>query len=87
MLSQLSHAFAVFMGLFAIMNPVANTPIFLGLTRDDSDSVRRKVAVRALLIAFLAVAAFCLAGSAIFNLFGNKLIKMRTERNACILGH
>jgi len=65
------------MGLFAIMNPVANTPIFLGLTSDESDSVRRKVARRALLYAFLAVAAFCFGGAAIFHLFGITLPAFR----------
>nr|NQU93573.1 MarC family protein [Bacteroidota bacterium] len=31
----------VFMGLFAIMNPIANTPIFIGLTQSNT-SVERK---------------------------------------------
>jgi len=77
LLSQLSHAFTVFMGLFAIMNPVANTPIFLGLTSDESDSVRRKVARRAVIYAFVAVAAFCIGGAAIFHMFGITLPAFR----------
>ena len=31
----LGHALSVFMGFFAIMNPIANTPVFLGLTAGD----------------------------------------------------
>jgi len=65
------------MGLFAIMNPVANTPIFLGLTSDEPDSVRRKVALRALLLAFAVVAAFCLGGTVIFHVFGITLPAFR----------
>ncbi len=66
----LSQTLTVFMGLFAIMNPVANTPVFLGLTEGDSDAVRRRVARRALVIAFLVVLSFCLGGAYIFQLFG-----------------
>ena len=43
------HALTVFMGFFAIMNPVANTPIFLGLTADDPPDIRRRIAAKALL--------------------------------------
>jgi hypothetical protein len=32
----IGHARSVVMGLYATMNPVANAPIFLGLTTDDS---------------------------------------------------
>jgi multiple antibiotic resistance protein len=32
MQNQLLHVFTVFGGFFATMNPIANTPIFLGLT-------------------------------------------------------
>ncbi len=28
----IGHAASIFMGFFAIMNPIANTPVFLGLT-------------------------------------------------------
>jgi len=35
MKTMLIHAVTVFMGFFAIMNPIANVPIFLGLTADD----------------------------------------------------
>ena len=31
----LLHAATVFMGFFALMNPIANTSIFIGLTTGD----------------------------------------------------
>ncbi len=31
----MTYAFSVFMGFFAIMNPIANTPVFLGLTANE----------------------------------------------------
>ena len=60
----------VFAGFFAIMNPLANTPIFLGLTDGMSSIERRKVAFTATLVAFLVVAAFCALGQVIFSVFG-----------------
>ena len=48
--SFIGHALSVFMGFCAIMNPIANTPVFLGLTSDDSPEIRRAVARRALIL-------------------------------------
>ena len=57
-------------GFFAIMNPLANTPIFLGLTEGLSAAQRRKVASKASLVAFFVVALFALLGQLIFSVFG-----------------
>jgi multiple antibiotic resistance protein len=73
----LSHALAVFMGFFAIMNPIANTPIFLGLTVEDVPAVKRKVAARALLVSFLIIVVFSAAGRLIFEVFGITLPAFR----------
>lgn len=64
------HLLTVFMGFFAIMNPIANTPVFLGLTAGNSPEVRGQVARKALLTSFGIVFVFCLFGKLIFNLFG-----------------
>ena len=64
------HLLTVFMGFFAIMNPIANTPVFLGLTASESGSVRAQVARKALLLAFGIVVVFCLFGKLIFAVFG-----------------
>ncbi len=50
-------------GFFAIMNPIANIPIFLGLTDGYSAQARRRVALRSTLIAFATVAVFTVLGS------------------------
>lgn len=70
MTQMIGHALSVFMGFFAIMNPIANTPIFLGLTAEDSPEIRKKVALKALLLAFALIVLFCLVGKLIFVLFG-----------------
>jgi len=64
------HILTVFMGFFAIMNPIANTPVFLGLTASDSTAIRRRIALKALIITFILIVAFILLGKLIFSLFG-----------------
>jgi multiple antibiotic resistance protein len=70
MKASIGHALSVFMAFFAIMNPIANTPIFLGLTANDPPKVKRRVAIQALFISFLLILVFALAGKVIFTLFG-----------------
>ena len=65
------------MGFFAIMNPVANTPVFLGLTADDDAGTRRKIAAKALLVSAVIIVVFCAAGKLIFTLFGITLPAFR----------
>jgi len=77
MRADIGHFLSVFMGFFAIMNPIANTPVFLGLTADDTHEVRRQVARLSLLWAFVLVLAFCLLGKVIFELFGITLPAFR----------
>ncbi len=71
------HAITVFLGFFAIMNPVANTPVFIGLTQGDSPQTRKTIARNSVLLAFLIIAIFCLAGKLIFTLFGISLPALR----------
>jgi multiple antibiotic resistance protein len=77
MRADIGHFLSVFMGFFAIMNPIANTPVFLGLTADDTHEVRRQVARLSLLWAFVLVLVFCLLGKLIFELFGITLPAFR----------
>ena len=73
----IGHALSVFMGFFAIMNPIANTPVFLGLTAEDDPSARRKIAAKALIVSFVIIAVFAAAGHLIFHLFGITLPAFR----------
>ena len=77
MSSILIHAATVFMGFFAIMNPVANTPVFIGLTSGDGDRAKRLVARNSVLLAFAVIVVFCVAGKLIFDLFGITLPALR----------
>ena len=68
--SNLTHALTVFMGFFAVMNPIANVPIFLSLTAGDDKHAVTSIAIRTCALAFVIIAVFCLAGAMIFTVFG-----------------
>ncbi len=73
----LEHALTVFMAFFAIMNPIANTAVFAGLTADKEKVEQRKIAAKALIITFIVIARFAILGKSIFHLFGITLPALR----------
>ena len=73
----LTHALTVFMAFFAIMNPIANTAAFAGLTGNMDKSQQVQVATKALIITFVVIALFSVLGQMIFNLFGISLPALR----------
>ncbi len=66
----ITYALSVFMGFFAIMNPIANIPVFLGLTGEQPKVNKKKIAKSAAITAFIIVVAFILLGKYIFEVFG-----------------
>jgi multiple antibiotic resistance protein len=66
----LTFALTVFTGFFAIMNPIANTPVFLGLVGDRDKSERKSIAKTSCITAFLIVLFFVILGKYLFELFG-----------------
>ena len=65
-----AYSLTVFMAFFAIMNPIANIPIFVKLTEGQSDIKKREIAKTACIVAFLIVFSFILIGQYIFQIFG-----------------
>ena len=63
-------AVTVFTSYFAIMNPIANTPIFMGLTQGAGSAELKKLARKSTLTAFIIVLSFIVLGQYIFSLFG-----------------
>ncbi|MEO0482958.1 MAG: MarC family protein [Planctomycetota bacterium] len=63
------HFGTVLLAFFGVMNPLANAPIFIGLTQDLPAQVRKRIATQAVLVAFLIVTAFALGGLALLNMF------------------
>ncbi len=68
---------AVLAALFAMMNPIANTPVFLGLTEGFERRDVRRLAIRSTLLAFLIGGVFVLCGSMILSLFGISISAFR----------
>ncbi len=71
------HAVTVFMAFFAIMNPIANTTIFAGLTGNMEKSEQAKIAIKSLTITFVIILLFSVLGKLIFHLFGITLPALR----------
>jgi len=67
----------VFMGFFAIMNPIANTAAFAGLAGKKDRSEQLRIASRSLIITFVVILLFSLLGKMIFHLFGITLPALR----------
>ena len=59
----LTHTITIFMGFFAIMNPIANTPIFIALTDGESEKAKKRIALKALTITFFIVLVFAVIGT------------------------
>jgi len=61
------------MGFFAIMNPIGNVPIFIGLVSEADKKERKIIARRSVVLAFSIVVLFILFGKNIFHMFGISL--------------
>ncbi|MCH2056573.1 MAG: MarC family protein [Thalassotalea sp.] len=71
------HLITVFLGFFAIMNPIANTAAFDGLTSTKGPKQQKKIAIKALVVTFCIIVVFSLLGKAIFHLFGITIDALR----------
>lgn len=69
-MEQLNFALTTFTSFLAIMNPLANAPVFVGLTKGKSTAERREISKSAITTAFLIGLLFMLVGNYIFTLFG-----------------
>ena len=70
MYELITFTLTVFTGFFAIMNPIANVPIFSSLVQDADDITKKKINKKATTIAFIIVFVFVVLGKFIFELFG-----------------
>ena len=65
-----AFAISVFTGLFAITNPIANVPVFLGLTEGAGRIEKHRINKKATFTAFMIILIFTLLGKFIFDFFG-----------------
>src|SRR5690606_37814097 len=66
----IGFAMTVFLGLFAIMNPIANLPAFIGMTQGTTSVEKKNISRKASITAFFIVATFVILGKTIFSLLG-----------------
>jgi multiple antibiotic resistance protein len=66
----ITFSVTVFTGFFAIMNPIANIPIFLSLVEGADLDAQKRIARKSTIVAFIIVVAFVVLGKFIFELFG-----------------
>ncbi|QBR01095.1 MarC family protein [Paraburkholderia pallida] len=82
---DLSFSVKVFSAMFAIMNPIANVPVFLSLTEGASDATKRKIAS----VTFIGVTIGCLisvsVGDAILGVFGVTIDDFRLAGGLLVL--
>ncbi len=84
MQALLGHSLTVFMAFFAIMNPIANTAVFVSLAGERDKAAQRQLALKALTITFTIVLAFSILGKVIFHLFGITLPALRIAGGALV---
>lgn len=83
MIGYIIHALV---GIFAVMNPIGNVPIFLSLTEGYEVEKQRNTARKAILIAFLIILIFLVLGHLIFQLFGITVNAFRVAGGILIFG-
>lgn len=77
MFEKLIYSGIVFMGFFAIMNPLMAVSIFLTLTVKESQDKIKNIAFKSTLTAFVIVVIFAVAGNLLLKLFGVSFTALR----------
>ncbi len=73
----ITHILSCFLGFFAIMNPLANTAVFVSLTSNMNSKEQNKIAFKSLVITYIIVLIFSFLGNVIFHLFGITIEALR----------
>jgi multiple antibiotic resistance protein len=68
---QFLHDFlSIFLPLFVVIDPAGSVPVYLALTSHHSAEKRRRIAMRASIVAAVTGLLFIILGQAIFNFLG-----------------
>ncbi|BBP92353.1 hypothetical protein BsIDN1_59710 [Bacillus safensis] len=74
---MISFMIHVVVSLFAVSNPIGNVPLFITLTEGYTEKERSQTAKKAIVVSFIILIAFLLAGRLIFKLFGIDIHALR----------
>lgn len=58
---------AIFIFFFAVIDPIGTVPVFIAVTRGDSEKFKRKVVYKAVAVSALVLLFFVIAGEALLN--------------------
>jgi len=75
-----------FSSLLTILDPLTAAPIFVGLTRDMDPGARRRLALRACLVALALLSLFAVCGSLILKVFGITIPALRIAGGLIFVG-
>lgn len=82
---DIPFAIKVFTAMFAIMNPIANVPVFLSLTDGISDRDRLRVAWAVFIAVTIGCVVSAAAGAAILSVFGVSVNDFRIAGGIMVL--
>lgn len=74
-----------FITLFVIMDPLGLVPVFLGLTRNQTDRQRGAAAGQAVLVSLLVVTVFAVFGQAILDYLGISIAALQAAGGLLLL--
>ncbi|HSY60457.1 MAG TPA: MarC family protein [Cytophaga sp.] len=80
-----SFVLIVFTGLFAIINPIGNAPIFISLVDHLSKAQQKAIALKAVTVGFIILAIFVVFGYALFNIFNISIQAFRITGGLLVL--
>ncbi|MEW5704354.1 MAG: MarC family protein [Pseudomonadota bacterium] len=84
-MDRLEFAAATFVTFFVVIDPIGVLPIFMALTARKSAAARRRIAVRMVVFAAVALLVFALAGDAVFRFLGISLPAFRVAGGLLLL--
>ena len=80
-----SFALVVFTGLFAIINPIGNAPIFISFVEHLNKQEQKAIALKAVTVGFIILTVFVVFGYALFNVFSISIQAFRITGGLLIL--
>jgi multiple antibiotic resistance protein len=83
--NYLSFALATLSAVFFIVDPLGLVPLFVAMTSHDAEAKRRRIALRATVVAWGVLSAFALFGSVIFRAFGITLSAFKVAGGILLL--
>jgi len=85
MIIDWSFVLIVFTGLFAIINPIGNAPIFISFVDHLNKQQQKAIALKAVTVGFIILATFVVFGYALFNIFNISIQAFRITGGLLVL--